>query len=541
MAGVVVVAARGEGEGAFAAGASLGAGLGGLGPSEARLVAGVGGGAIAPGPGLASTDAGTCCCCSPACRAAAAGGGDGSNPLTKLAGLKLAASSAVLCARRESERSDLLRELLSASMAVSDGVMRMIAASASSTSGVGGEGDAACGRRWGPVAGMVDMARPDGTRRFGGGGGGGGADWSGSSGAFAERGTVGEGARLRWRAEADDDERVRDAPGAGVGEAGLEACNDAALRLSGALEPLDPRGGLLSAPDGAPTPSTLLARPPGAGISGRRCKSAIMRWSDPPLMTGAPPHSREQPRRARGGRDAAESLVAGRPRDESVSAAADRGDTDVEGDFCALVAGGEARWRGGDAGGTACSSPSSAPLKLPPPLLPESDASSQSGSLQSASTVAGDPMACRANGSPSRLHPPDSYQSRHERFSSLRPFCKLSLHRVKTVLAGCQLVRMCRGSARRAEAGDSRDHSSDSESRSSWPRLASESGASARTCVGSAVCIVSLAVPGGAKSREDLLSRAQVRAVGGRGGSWVSGWRGAGRVLVLDLGGSCCC
>lgn len=252
---------------------------GGLAPREAASVAGVGGGAMRPGPGRVSTD-------------------DGSKPLTKLCGLNDEASSAVLCARRCRLTSLRLRELLKAMLAVSEGVIVTTGAGDGGLGGLNGLGgrDRRVVVVAAAVAGRVDMARPDGTRRelraaleAGGTADGGAVAAVGRvcAGDETERDMQGEPAGVERR---DSAGLLDDRP---VGDDGAEAVNDAALRLSGALDMREPSDGL----DKADTSCRLRALP-GTGISGRRCRSAIMRWRDPPLIR----QSREKPRRDNGGR-----------------------------------------------------------------------------------------------------------------------------------------------------------------------------------------------------------------------------------------------
>lgn len=418
---------------------------GGLGASAALRLAGVGGGAMAPGPGRASTDVGT--------HTEGVGlsseVGDGSKPLTKLAGRNDAARSAVLCVRLCKLTSLRFRDSATASIAVSEGVR-----GTSAPSREGGEelGDAGRERR---VRGRADMAKFEGNRRCKAGVGAGGSvlpegaanvvEVDAGAGEEFARERAGETSELVRRDRNLDE--FSSSAGEKVGEVGAEACRDALLRPSGALDPREPRGGLTGA-DAAGTSLKLRAFPKG-GISGIRCKSAIMRCSELPLMICSGLPSRENPRRARAGRATKlDPLPPPPPQVESgevgaVAAAAagtevvrgractlDCGDTDDEPVVAALRA---------SVGLPALTCPSPSPDASPSassPLLTLdslSDVSSHSGSLHSSGTAAcASPFCFEAASSRSGSRRPESNHNLHERFSSRRPFCKLSLHRVKT-------------------------------------------------------------------------------------------------------------
>lgn len=414
---------------------------GGLGASAALRLAGVGGGAIAPGPGRASTEVGT--------HTEGVGlsseVGDGSKPLTKLAGRNDAARSAVLCVRLCKLTSLRFRDSATASIAVSEGVR-----GTSAPSREGGEELGEAGRDL-RVRGRADMAKFEGNRRCKAGVGAGGSvlpDGAANVGLGAGAGEefarerAGETSELvrRDRNLAEFSSSVVEK----VGEVGAEACRDALLRPSGALEPREPRGGLTGAV-AAGTSLKLRAFPKG-GISGIRCKSAIMRCSELPLMTCSGLPSRENPRRARAGRATRLDALSPPPQVDSgevgaVAAAAagtevvrgractlDCGDTDDEPVVAALRA---------SVGlpALACPSPVASPSASSPLFTLDSlsDVSSHSGSLHSSGTAAcACPFCFGAASSRSGSRRPESNHNLHERFSSRRPFCRLSLHRVKT-------------------------------------------------------------------------------------------------------------
>lgn len=426
---------------------------GGLGESAALRLAGVGGGAMAPGPGRASTDVGT--------HTEGVGlsseVGDGSKPLTKLAGRNDAARSAVLCVRLCKLTSLRFRDSATASIAVSDGVR---GTSAPSREGGDELGDAGRDLR---VRGRADMAKFEGNRRCKAGVGAGGSvlPEGAANGDEVDAGAGDEFARDRAGETSELVRRDRNFDEFSssvvekVGEVGAEACRDALLRPSGALEPREPSGGLTGAA-AAGTSLKLRAFPKG-GISGIRCKSAIMRCSELPLMTCSGLPSRENPRRARAGRATRLDPLPSPPQVESgevgaVAAAAagtevvrgractlDCGDTDDEPVVAALRA---------SVGLPAltCPSPGASPSSSPLLTLDSlSEVSSHSGSLHSSGTAAcASPFCFGAASSRSGSRRPESNHNLHERFSSRRPFCRLSLHRVKTACGRDHVSMLCR-------------------------------------------------------------------------------------------------
>lgn len=192
--------------------------------------------------------------------------------------MKEAARSAALCVRFDKLRSLRFRELATASMAVSDGVKGI-----SAPSREGGEEAGVAGRDR-RARGMADMARLDGNRR-----------WRAEIGAEGSAVTFevdGAGVVLARERAGDTSELVRrdrildgisSSSDGRVGDVGADACRDELLRPSGALEPLEPSGGLTGRSEACM--SLRLRALPNGGISGIRCKSAIMRCSELPLMT----------------------------------------------------------------------------------------------------------------------------------------------------------------------------------------------------------------------------------------------------------------
>lgn len=343
-------------------------------------------------------------------------------------------------------------------MAVSEGV-----SGTSAPSRDGGDEFGVAGRER-RDRGKVDMARFEGNRRCRAGVGAGGsvlepddvvpADIAAGAGDELARDRAGETSEL-VRRDLNLDELSSSFSGS-VGEVGADACRDALLRPSGALEPREPSGGLTGG-FVAGTSLRLRAFPKG-GISGIRCRSAIMRCNELPLMMCSGLPSREKPLRARLGRDAQYALLsppappppvnsAGLGAVAAPSAAAGTevvrgracsfcgGETEVEPVVAALRASaGLPALTCCSRGGASASSPSSAPLLAADSL---SDVSSHSGSLHSSGTGGSCTVPLDFGSASSRSGPrrPESNHSRHERFSSRRPSCRLSLHRVKTARA----------------------------------------------------------------------------------------------------------